>query len=169
LRLRHLNVHFSRSVHANEEAVLKALLAILLTLTAAMTGFAQAADCYLPWNARPDLRVMWLQADCGYSFPPRDGFTRAPRTVRLMPGTVVDRFGHPGGRFLAPADSSYMGRSVPYDRFKMPYYRYAVVRPLRVAAGRSAPWFDQPGGGIQYKTDRPVQALLDQGYLRPAW
>jgi len=147
----------------------KALLAILLTLTAAMTGLAQAAECYLPWNARPDLRALWLQTDCGYSFPPRDGFTRAPKSVRLQPGTVVDRFGHPGGRFLAPADSSYMGRSVPYDRFRMPYYRYAVVRPLRVAAGKAAPWFDQPGGGIQYKTDRPIQVLLDQGFLRPAW
>jgi len=147
---------------------LKTLLAIILTL-AAMTGLAQAAECYLPWNARPDLRAIWLQADCNYLFPPRDGFTRAPKAVRLRPGTMVDRFGHPRGRFLAPAEASYMGRSVPYDRLKMPYHRYTVVRPLRVAAGMSAPWFDQPGGGIQYKTDRPIQALLDQGYLRSAW
>jgi hypothetical protein len=147
----------------------KSLLAILVAFTAAMTGLAEAAECYLPWNARFDLRPAWLQADCGYRFPPRDGFTRAPKSVRLKPGTLVDRFGHPGGRFLAPADASYMGRSVPYDRFKMPYYRYAVVRPLRVAAGTSAPWFDQPGGGVQYKTDRPIQALLDRGDLKPAW
>ncbi len=148
---------------------MKALLAILLALTAAMTGLAEAAECYLPWNALPDLRTLWLQADCSYRFPPRDGFARAPKAVRLKPGTVVDRFGHPGGRFLAPADASYMGRAVPYDRFKMPYYRYTVVKPLRVAAGKSAPWFDQPGGDIQYKTDRPIQVLLDQGYLKSAW
>ena len=149
--------------------MLKTLLALLVSLTFVMTGLAEAADCDLPWNARPDLRPMWLQADCGYRFPPRDGFARLPKTVRLRPGTMVDRFGHPGGRFLAPADASYMGRSVPYDRLKMPYYRYAVVRPLRVAAGTSAPWFDQPGGGIQYRTDRPIRALLEQGYLKPAW
>lgn len=131
-----------------------------------MTGLAEAAECYLPWNARPDLRVLWLQADCGYRFPPRDGFARAPRTVRLAPGTMLDRFGHPGGRFLAPADASYMGRSVPYDRFKMSYHRYTVVRPLRVAAGISAPWFDQPGGGVQYKTGKPVQQLIDAGVLQ---
>jgi hypothetical protein len=81
-------VHFSCSANSNEGAVLKALLAILLTLTAAMTGLAQAADCYLPWNARPDLRTMWLQADCNYRFPPRDGFVRAPTTVRLRPGST---------------------------------------------------------------------------------
>src|SRR5262245_50477274 len=130
-----------------------------------MTGRAEA-ECTLPWNARPDLRTQWLQSDCSYRFPPRDGFTRAPKTVRLAPGTVIDRFGHPGGRFLAPAGASYMGRSVPYDRFKMPYYRYVVVRPLRVLAGPSAPWFDQPGGGAQYKTAKSVQQLIDAGVLK---
>jgi hypothetical protein len=163
----HLGVHLLLTVTG--EAILRALLAIFLTFTAAMTGIARAAECYLPWNGRPDLRAMWLQADCRYSFPPRDGFARAPKIARLKPGTVVDRFGYPSGLFLAPAGATYMGRSVPYDRLKMPYYRYTVVRPLRVSAGRSASWFDQPGGGIQYKTDRPIQALLDQGYLRHAW
>ena len=89
--------------------------------------------------------------------------------VRLKPGTRIDRFGHPGGRFLAPADASYMGRAVPYDRLKMAYHRYQVVRPLRVAAGKAAPWFDQPGGGMQYKTDRPVLVLVKEGYLKPVW
>ena len=49
------------------------------------------------------------------------------------------------------------------------YFRYEVVRPLRVAAGKAAPWFDQPGGGMQYKTERPIQVLIDTGYLKPAW
>jgi hypothetical protein len=62
-----------------------------------------------------------------------------------------------------------MGRAVPYDRLKMPYYRYKVVRPLRVQAGKAAPWFDQPGGGMQYKTGERVQALIDSGHLRQIW
>lgn len=147
---------------------MKSLLTVLLILTAAMTGGAQA-ECYQPWNARSDLRSQWSKADCSYDFPPRDGFAGSARTVRLKPGTLIDRFGHPGGRFLAPADASYMGRAVPYDRLKMPYYRYEVVRPVRVAAGRAAPWFDQPGGGVQYKTDRPVQVLVNEGYLKQVW
>jgi hypothetical protein len=147
---------------------MKGLLTVLLLITVAMSGVAQA-ECYQPWNARYDLRSQWIEADCSYVFPPRDGFAGAAKTVRLNPGTLIDRFGHPGGRFLAPADASYMGRAVPYDRLKMPYYRYEVVRPLRVAAGKAAPWFDQPGGGMQYKTDRPVQVLVSAGYLKQVW
>ena len=146
---------------------MKRLLTAIWIL-AALTGVVQAA-CYLPFDARPDLRMQWLQADCRYLFPPRDGLRGPARIVLLRPGTVVDRFGHPGGRFLAPADASYMGRAVPYDRLKMPYFRYKVARPLRVAAGKAAPWFDQPGGGMQYKTEKRIQVLVDAGYLKPAW
>jgi len=106
---------------------LKRLLGAAFIL-AALIGVAQA-ECYLPWDARPDLRMQWLQTDCRYHFPPRDGFAGPSKTVLLRPGTVVDRFGRPGGRFLAPADASYMGRAVPYDRLKMPYFRYEGGAP----------------------------------------
>jgi nicrotizing toxin Mtb-like protein len=142
------------------------LTALLLIITATS---AAIAECYRPWNARYDLRDMWFKADCSYIFPKNDGFAGAPRTVLLKAGTILDRYGHPGGRFLAPADASYMGRAVPYDRLKMHYYRYEVVRPVRVKAGKAAPWFDQPGGIIQYKTSEPVQVLIDKGHLRQAW
>ena len=120
-------------------------------------------------RARPDLRVLWLQKDCRYWFPQRAGFAGRPKAIVLRRGIVIDRFGQPGGNFLAPADTSYMGRAVPYDRLKMPYYRYEVVKPLRVQAGKAAPWFDQPGGGMQYKTAVPVKALVDGGHLRQIW
>jgi hypothetical protein len=149
---------------------MKALLAALIVLAATLGASAPSlAECYLPWNARPDLRMLWLQKDCRYWFPQRDGFAGRPRTIVLRAGTVIDRFGQPGGNFVAPADASYMGRAVPYDRLKMPYYRYEVVRPLRVQAGKAAPWFDQPGGGIQYKTGERVQVLVERGYLRQIW
>jgi len=149
---------------------MKAVLTGLILIAATLTGItAAAAECHLPWNARPDLRMQWLQADCRYWFPQRDGFAGRPRSLVLRPGTVIDRFGQPGGNFLAPADASYMGRAVPYDRFKMPYYRYEVMKPLRVQAGTAAPWFDQPGGGIQYKSSARVQMLVERGYLRQVW
>ena len=149
---------------------MKRLLEALAVIAATLTGAASsAAACYLPWNARPDLRMMWLQTDCRYGFPQRDGFATKPRYIVLRTGTVIDRFGQPGGNFLAPAGASYMGRAVPYDRLKMPYYRYEVLRPLRVQAGKAAPWFDQPGGGLQYKTALRVQDLVARGYLKQAW
>jgi hypothetical protein len=149
---------------------MKALLTALIILAAMVGASAPSlAECYLPWNARPDLRVLWLQKDCRYWFPQRDGFAGQPKAIVLRAGTVIDRFGQPTGNFLAPADASYMGRAVPYDRLKMPYYRYEVVRPVRVQAGKAAPWFDQPGGGIQYKTGERAQMLVERGYLRQIW
>jgi hypothetical protein len=149
---------------------MKKLLALFILIGATAGSAAGApAECYLPWNARPDLRMIWLQKDCRYWFPSHDGFAARPRTMVLRQGTVIDRFGQPTGYFLAPADASYMGRAVPYDRLKMPYYRYEVVKPLRVQAGKAAPWFDQPGGGIQYKTEARVQDLVGKGYLKPVW
>jgi len=164
---REQSVHLSLVVFNLWEDALRRLLAAL-ALAIASIGVAQA-ECYPPWNARYDLRAVWYQADCRYLFPPRDGFAGVARMTWLKPGTLLDRFGHPGGAFLAPADASYMGRSVPYDRLKMPYYRYEVLRPLRVAAGKSTPWFDQPGGGIQYKTERKIAELVAAGYLRQVW
>ena len=146
---------------------MRAWLLSICVLFGAPSG--AAAQCNLPWDARPDLRPIWLGKTCRYEFPRREGFAAIPRAVWLKPGTLLDRFGQPGGRFLAPADASYMGRAVPYDRLKMPYYRYEVRKPLRVAAGKAAPWFDQPGGGIQYRTTLRVQELLAQGYLKQVW
>jgi nicrotizing toxin Mtb-like protein len=163
------SLHFIRKP-TYREATLRAILTALLLIVAT----AAQAQCNRPWDrpwdARYDLRDMWLKAsDCRYIFPKNDGFAGVPRTVRLKAGTMLDRYGHPGGRFLAPADASYMGRAVPYDRLKMDYYRYEVVRPVRVKAGKATPWFDQPGGVIQYKTAQPVQVLIGKGYLKQTW
>jgi hypothetical protein len=119
-----------------------------------------------PANARPDLRGWWLDQNSQYLFPPNEGFARAPRIVTLPRGTRIDRYGLPSGRFLAPAGTSYEARSVPYDKARMEYHRYAVVRPFPVQVGRIAAWFDQRGGGIQYRTEKPVRQLIEEGYLR---
>jgi hypothetical protein len=119
-----------------------------------------------PANARADLRGWWLDQNSQYLFPPDEGFMRSPRTVMLARGTRIDRYGSPGGRFLAPAGTAYAARAVPYDKAKMEYHRYAVVKPFPVQAGRIAPWFDQRGGGVQYRTEKPVQTLLEEGYLQ---
>lgn len=146
------------------------LLAISLTCGLIPGAWARCDRPWdAPWDARYDLRPDWLTEACRYDFPPNDGFAGRRRATVLKPGTIVDRFGRPTGKYLAPADSSYMGRSIPYDRLKMPYYRYEVVRPLRVATGRIGPWFDQPGGGIQYMTSRPIAELVASGHLKQVW
>ena len=101
-----------------------------------------------------------------YIYPPKDGFVlddagepiRYPE--RLRPGTRVDRFGYPGGAYLAPVGTPYAERALPPQNLNTPanapqsnYHVYCVVRPFTVAAGPIAPWFGQPGLGAQYKLD----------------
>lgn len=119
-----------------------------------------------PANARPGLRGWWLDQNSQYLYPPNEGFAHAPRIVTLARGTRIDRYGLPTGRFLAPAGTSYEARSVPYDKARMEYHRYVVTRPFSVQTGRIATWFDQRGGGIQYRTEKPVRQLIDEGHLR---
>lgn len=60
------------------------------------------------------------------------------------------------------------------------YNKYVVAREMPVRKGKIAPWFDQPGGGIQYQIDpgfvssiksklRPKEDFIDglvrMGYL----
>jgi hypothetical protein len=119
-----------------------------------------------PPNARADLADEWFDPNGRYRFPDNDGFKGPPQEVTLAPGTLIDRYGQPGGRFLSPAGTPYEARALPYDRAKMDYYRYEVVKPLAVKAGEIVPWFDQPGGGTQYVTAISVGQLVTDGYLR---
>ena len=34
-----------------------------------------------------------------------------------------------------------------------------------VKSGKIAPWFDQPGGGIQYQFTQSIEELIQSGYL----
>ncbi|KAK4106988.1 hypothetical protein N656DRAFT_720967 [Canariomyces notabilis] len=46
------------------------------------------------------------------------------------------------------------------------YKVYSVVKPLVVLAGPIAPWFGQPGAGVQYMLPRNISALIAEGVLR---
>jgi hypothetical protein len=51
-------------------------------------------------------------------------------------------------------------------RFPYNYHVYSVVKPLVVLAGPIAPWFGQPGAGVQYMLYKNVMTLINEGYLR---
>ncbi|HEY1723721.1 MAG TPA: TNT domain-containing protein [Magnetospirillaceae bacterium] len=128
---------------------------------------ACATQAPLPPDARPGLAAHWVKSDGNYDWPPDSGFAAPPTHETLPPDTLLDRFGSPRGRFLSPEGASYDSRALPYActlEIKQ-YHVYETVKPLSVSAGKAAPWFDEPGGAIQYMTDESVQQLLDEHAL----
>ncbi|WP_405114813.1 TNT domain-containing protein [Micromonospora sp. NBC_01405] len=123
-----------------------------------------------------------------YGYPPASGFVLGPdgRPIRqaqtLLTGYRLDRFGFPGGAFLAPLGTPFGSRSLtpqslntPADALLANYHVYCVVRPFTVDSGPIAPWFAQPGMGTQFQLNPAylpqagatlnVTWLLQNGYL----
>jgi len=40
-----------------------------------------------------------------------------------------------------------------------------VKKPVKVEAGEIAPWFDEPGMGIQYELEESVKRLIDKNII----
>ncbi|WP_329109916.1 TNT domain-containing protein [Micromonospora sp. NBC_01699] len=137
--------------------------------------------------------VAKYRGETGWTYPPADGFLVVDgQPVRLAQtlwaGSRVDRFGYPGGGYLAPARTLFLQRALPPQNLNTPsgtpasnYHLYCVLRAFRVDSGPIAPWFGQLGLGLQYKLESrhlpkapsplSVAWLLDNGYLveeRPA-
>ncbi len=113
----------------------------------------------------PDSR--YQKADGSWEWPPNDGFA-GPRATQTLPvGSRIDRFGHPGGKYLSPEGTPFTQRALAPKSLNDPYYAYRVAKPLEVQSGKIAPAFDQPGGGTQYNTAKSVQQLINEGYLVP--
>lgn len=98
--------------------------------------------------------------------------------AELPAGTPMDRFGSPFGAWTSPDGTPFPERALPPDSATKPYYQYVVADPTKLPPGFRieqsgvAPWFHQPGGGIQYRIIGPdgnsaqVNDLLNSGYLR---
>lgn len=113
-----------------------------------------------------------------WDYPPQNGFSVDDEgeiiaaNLTLQVGNFLDRFGSEYGSFLAPAAAPYLQRSLPPsnlngdDKFPYNYHVYSVVKPFKVLAGPIAPWFGQPGQGVQYQTYTNVLTLIADGYLK---
>ena len=98
----------------------------------------------------------------GFKYPPENGYVLdanhqpIKHVATFGIGTLLDRYGAPGGNFLAPADTAYAARSLPPSNLVLDnapetcnYHVYAVIKPLPAYQGQIAPWFEQPGLGQQ--------------------
>jgi Tuberculosis necrotizing toxin len=138
------------------------------------------------------------QTFANWRYPADHGFVivqgqPAEHMVVLHPGQEIDLFGNPGnpanpsankgGQFVSPAGTLYRNRALPptnLDTYSASapfnYYLYQVRKAFSVMAGRIAPWFGQPGGGIQdylagttgpgLPANPGIANLVQQGYVR---
>jgi RHS repeat-associated protein len=108
----------------------------------------------------PTSQIVW---------PPNRGFVDGeggPAT--MLPGHLVDRYGGPDGTFLAPAGTPPEMRSLAPGSELRPINTFQVVVPFEVSAGNAAPFFGQPGRGLQFDTaPSTVRDLVNSGALQP--
>ena len=84
----------------------------------------------------------------------------------IEPGTVLDRYGdNDSGRYFSPSGASFGERALPPFMKNKPKLTYIAAKPIPNKKGLIAPWFDEPGMGIQHFTDMEVGHLVNNGYL----
>lgn len=86
--------------------------------------------------------------------PNIDGFINGKyEDTKLRPGEQIDRYGGNNGTFFGDEGTSIPERAMAPNSDFSKYNKYVVAREMPVRKGKIAPWFDQPGGGIQYQID----------------
>jgi len=129
-----------------------------------------AWDEFGPRFGTPESRI-WPDNN---GFPP--GYE--PQPAQLPAGTIIDRFGHEGGRYLAPDGTPFADRALTPETVVSEYHRYSVTgQPLpdgwQIVEGPVEPWYGQTPspGTVQYMIVGPqgvrvsVEELVDRGIL----
>ena len=100
-------------------------------------------------------------------WPPNDGAFGETKISVLEPGTIIDRYGYPGGTYTSPVGTPYSMRALPLGTNNKDYTVYEVLKPIpNVQESKIAPWFGEIGLGTQYKLDQSVQKYVDSGHLK---
>lgn len=129
---------------------------------------AQLLDHYQRFHAMGPNQFLACYSRPGqWLYPPDHGF--APGTkerAKVRVGEILQRFGSPSGQQLAPCGTLYGQVAIPpsnLDTFNdtsapFNYYRFKVTKTFEIDQGKAAPWFQQPGGGIQDYTANAIDA-----------
>jgi hypothetical protein len=100
-------------------------------------------------------------------YPPNQGFIDKTEVMSLAEEIIVDRYGGVYGRFVCPVGTPIPARSLSkyVDTSAANYHKYRIGNDIEVESGVVAPWFGQPGGGIQYRLPKDIKTLLAEGVL----
>ncbi len=133
--------------------------------------YAPNDDMYLKYKEVYDNSDYYNQENGHVNWPPNNGFAGEPRDITLDVGTRIDRYGGPDGGFFSPEGTPYEKRALALHSDVADYYVYEVIKTLEVKGGEVLPWFDRPGGGIQYikyHPDGSVYKIIElerEGYI----
>ncbi len=93
--------------------------------------------------------------------PGNEGFVGMHPPTPLAQGAILDRYGDATGRYLSPAGTPPWARALPPGSETRPITRYRVkATTFQPSTGRAAPWYTQPGGGIQYDAGQSIESLI---------
>lgn len=84
-----------------------------------------------------------------------------------MSGERIDRYGNEHGSYFSPEGTLLENRSSHPFTNTDSYNSFEITKPLTVRTSIVAPFYGQPGGGIQYITPYKTSVLLEQGYIKP--
>ena len=94
-------------------------------------------------------------------YPMNDGFAGNPVRVTLPAGYVVSRYGSPAGYYASPAGTPSEARSLPPSGAPRSPGDYRLTQDVEVDAGLVAPYYGQPGFGIQFRFKDPIQEVSE--------
>ena len=100
-------------------------------------------------------------------YPANRGFASSRRGT-VQPGSIIDRYGKPTGRFAGNPGDSVSQKGLPAGSGTLDYHRYEVLKPIPAEIGPASPVpeFGAEGGGIQYLFKKSIKDLVNEGYLR---
>lgn len=123
-------------------------------ITGAGAGYKNALENGMnPWNGKID------------RYPVNNGFDGKPSLTILESETIIDRYGSKHGKFTAPEGTPFNQRSLHPTDINKTFNTYKVIKPIPALKGNAVPWFNQKGGGIQYKFSNSVGWYIDNDYL----
>jgi hypothetical protein len=111
------------------------------------------------------------------TYPPQEGFrldsngTQIFSRTTIPNNTYVDRFGNINGSYVSPVGTPYEQRAIPPSNLVrrgasgFVYARFLTLQEIEVESGFIAPWYGQPGGGIQYVLPDYTLNLVNQTKL----
>ena len=92
-------------------------------------------------------------------YPMNDGFVGNPVRATLPAGYVVDRYGAGSGVYASPPGTPAPARSLPPGGESRTLNSFRLTQDTEVYAGVAAPFYSQPGWGIQFKFDVLIENI----------